>query len=98
MCSVFYDDKPAKFHSVSTEWTAFAEVIRRAKADVVVFETCMVAELCVELGVGFFLDHDDDEAWLSEAVGVKLSFETDFHSRSTNAAETTETITTVTVL
>lgn len=67
--SVFcvYDGERAEFQTVLTDRETFSGVIRRAAADVVVFETCTaagwVADLCEELSVGYFVANPNGEAW-----------------------------------
>ena len=62
-----YVEGDYRFASVVTHRNEFTRLIQTEQPDVVVFETCTaagwLADLCEELGVGFFVANPNGEAW-----------------------------------
>lgn len=65
--SCLYVNQNSRFSTMDTSRSAFTRLIQTDHPDVVVFETCTaagwVADLCEELGVGFFVANPNGEAW-----------------------------------
>jgi len=93
--SCLYLDGDAQFSTVVTGRHEFTQLIQSHQPDIVVFETCTaagwLADLCEQLGVGFFVANPNGEAWRWSTIkrktdrddALKLARLTDMHQLPT---------------